>query len=313
MDFSVVIPTKDREEDLAACIESVARQVLLPIEVLVVDDGAIGEGVRRAIEGELGRAGISFRYFKKDKPGSAESKNLGAKEATGELVLFLDDDVVLEREYISSLGQIWEKRGGESRLAGVCGVIRNARAKRRAERVFNRIFCLHSSKSWSILGWGFQTWDYGLRGEQQVEWTPCGLTSFRREVLNRYRFRALEQGRTALEDLEFCWRLLRDGYHFIMAESAGLVHKAASAGREGAFAAGYKEGYNRCLIFQRHAEKSFKNRLCFLVASVGWIIRKWFAAFLEPRSAAKYLLCGLGIIAGNFGFLLNRLCKRNES
>ena len=313
MDFSVVIPTRDREEDLSACVTSIARQRLLPVEVLVVDDGEISQGVRAAIEGELSRAGISFRYFKKDKPGSAESKNLGAGEAIGELVLFLDDDVVLEADYIRSLSRIWERQADEKMLAGVCGVIRNATAKHFPERVFDRVFCLHSSRPWSILAWGFQTWDYGLRGEQEVQWTPCGLTSFRREVLQRYQFRALEQGRTALEDLDFCWRLFREGYHFIMAGSAGLVHKAAATGREGAFAAGYKEGYNRCMIFQRYAEKSLKNLVYFVIASGGWIIRKWFAALLEPRSAVGHLLCGFGIIAGNFGYLLKPLSKRNES
>ncbi|MGD0577098.1 MAG: glycosyltransferase family A protein, partial [Candidatus Staskawiczbacteria bacterium] len=189
--LSIVIPTKDREEDIIKCVESISKQTSMPAEVLVIDDGQISETTKEKIRQMLLEKDIVFKYFKKDNPGLAESKNLGAKESNGDVVLFLDDDVILDKDYIKNLLIIWSKKWNEKKLAGVSGVISNSRIKSSAEILFNKIFFLYSAKPWSILPWGFQTWDFHLKKDEFSDWVPGGTSSFRKEIFNIYQFKAL--------------------------------------------------------------------------------------------------------------------------
>jgi len=277
MEISIVIPTKDREKDLLECIKSISHQTFLPQEVLVIDDGEIKENIRKFVQVLLSEKNVSFRYFKKNNPDSAESKNLGAEKAINEVIVFLDDDVVLEKDYIANLIKVWEKNKKEKKLAGVSGIILNARKKSWLEQIFNRIFFLHSEKSWSILPWGFQTWDYNLKKEEKADWLPCGICSLRKKIFQKYQFQSLQPGRTALEDIEFCWRLKKDDYYFIITPLARLIHKESITGREKIFITGLKEGLNRKILFKKLADKNLKNCFCFWAASMGWILRQFLA------------------------------------
>jgi len=300
--FSIVIPTKDRENDLLKCIESICRQTFFPLEVLIVDDGKISEHNKELIKNVLLKKEISYRYFKKNKPGVAESRNLGAKESSGDLVLFLDDDVVLNEDYIKVLIETWMKHGGDSKVAGISGVPTNGKGKLFLEKIFERVFFLYSSRSWAVLPWGFQTWNYKIKKAEISDWLPGHNGSFRKEIFQEYQFTVLQPGRTALEDVEFCIQLKNKGFYFIITPFAKLVHNESLIGREKALISGYKGGFNQCLIFRYHSKKNLKNYLCFIIASVGWILRQWIAIFVEPTLCIRHFLQGIGLIGGIFSF-----------
>jgi glycosyltransferase involved in cell wall biosynthesis len=83
--ISVVIPTRERPQLLRRAVESAAG-----LEVVVVDD-ASGPETRRTGEELVARLGIRYlRLARQSGPGAA--RNLGVRHATGDLLLFLDDD-----------------------------------------------------------------------------------------------------------------------------------------------------------------------------------------------------------------------------
>jgi len=276
----------------------------MPSEVLIVDDGEISQDTRDLISDLLSQTDLSLKYFRKEKAGLAESRNLGARNAVGDVVLFLDDDVVLDKDYIENIIATWEIHKSDDKLAGVSGLAMNTKDKSCLEQIFDRVFCLYSPKAWAILPWGFQSWSYDLDKPEQVDWIPGYNCGFRKEVLSKYHFESLQPGRTALEDMEFCWKLKKNGYHFRITPFAQLLHKETLTGRERAFVSGYKEAFNRCSIFKIHSPKTLKNYICFSVASFGGIIRQWLAAFLEPSLALNHILYGLGLVKGMFVFLI---------
>jgi glycosyltransferase involved in cell wall biosynthesis len=289
--YSIVIPTKDREKDLNECVDSVLIQTLNPDEVLVIDDGNLSERFKTALQNKLTQKNIGFRYFKKQKPGLSESKNWGAKEAKSEIVLFLDDDVVLEKDYAEHLLKVWQENWQDKELAGVSGIIKNSRKKSFLEKLFNKIFCLDSKKTWSILPWGFQTWDFYIKSNKRAEWAPGGTTSFRKEIFDFFQFKSLQPGRTASEDIEISWKLKDDGYYFIITPFAKLTHKESPISREKDFILGIKDGANRRVIFHMHAPKNIKNYFCFCMAAMGSVLRQLLCGNFEK---------GLGIAIGYF-------------
>ena len=87
MRISVVVPALDEESELGPCLDSVARQCPPAHEVLVVDGGS------RDATRELARA-AGARVVESAR-GRGRQLNAGAREARGELLLFLHADTRL--------------------------------------------------------------------------------------------------------------------------------------------------------------------------------------------------------------------------
>ncbi|HKQ69348.1 MAG TPA: glycosyltransferase family 2 protein [Polyangiaceae bacterium] len=96
---SVVIPSYNRRERLARVLEGLADQSCGPerFEVVVVDDGSTdgtGGWLRER------RCRFDLSVFEQTNRGPAAARNEGVARANGELVLFLDDDVVPGRDLV---------------------------------------------------------------------------------------------------------------------------------------------------------------------------------------------------------------------
>lgn len=86
---SVVVPTYEHAEYVAAALESVFAQTYTDREVIVVDDGASGDTAR--VLAPLAGAG-RVRWIRQPHQGTAAARNRGLAAARGELLALLDDD-----------------------------------------------------------------------------------------------------------------------------------------------------------------------------------------------------------------------------
>ena len=94
MKLSVVIATYRRAASLGRTLGTIANQHRRPDEVIVIDQSPVDEraGVNEAIV-KAAQAGLNVRVIWSDVPSSTHARNLGLKSATGEWVVFSDDDV----------------------------------------------------------------------------------------------------------------------------------------------------------------------------------------------------------------------------
>ncbi|PKK12652.1 bifunctional glycosyltransferase family 2 protein/CDP-glycerol:glycerophosphate glycerophosphotransferase [Thermomonospora sp. CIF 1] len=103
--LSVVVPFYNAEPYLSGCLESLRRQTLRDIEVVMVDDGSTDGSA--TIAKEFAERDSRFRLFQQDNQGVGPARNLGVAQATGKYLTFADgDDKVPERAYrrlVSSL------------------------------------------------------------------------------------------------------------------------------------------------------------------------------------------------------------------
>ncbi len=91
--LSIVIPTHKRPAILSACLEHLERQTIADrIEVIVVSDGH-DPATTEAVTAQQWKMPVKFFEIPKAQQGAA--RNAGMKEATGEIVLFLGDDMLL--------------------------------------------------------------------------------------------------------------------------------------------------------------------------------------------------------------------------
>lgn len=109
---SVIIPSKDQPDILRQCVEGVRTACAdIPCEILLVDNGSRPEN-KAKIESMIQEAGclkmngreLPIRYFYEPMEFNfSRMCNMGAKEAKGELLLFLNDDVVLGDECVGEM------------------------------------------------------------------------------------------------------------------------------------------------------------------------------------------------------------------
>lgn len=91
---SVIIATYRRDESLKRALESLINQSYANIEVIVVDDNA-EEKWNEKVESIVDKIKELFSIIYIKNPineGSAETRNIGIKVASGEYITFLDDD-----------------------------------------------------------------------------------------------------------------------------------------------------------------------------------------------------------------------------
>lgn len=121
---SIIIPTFNRYNFLKKCFESLARQTCNKenFEIIIVDDGGIDK--LEALIDNLAPYHL-VKYLKQDSKGPAAARNLGIKNAKGEIIGFIDDDAVAQENWISNAIDLFK----DSQIAAVEGKVVIDRAK----------------------------------------------------------------------------------------------------------------------------------------------------------------------------------------
>lgn len=116
---SVVIATRDRPDSLRRTLDSLLRQEYSNFELLLVDNAPSSDATQLLIqENDLYASRVS--YIREERAGLAIAHNRALEEAKGELIAFTDDDVVLDRHWLSSLVQAFQY---DDQVACVTGMI----------------------------------------------------------------------------------------------------------------------------------------------------------------------------------------------
>ncbi len=102
--ISLIIPAKNIDTQLQLCLQSVAECVPAPLELIVVIDGYQGP-VAPWLEQNTSRV---IRLPESVGPGVA--RNIGAKEASGDILLFIDADVTLQSDICLKIDKAFDQK-----------------------------------------------------------------------------------------------------------------------------------------------------------------------------------------------------------
>lgn len=109
--LSVVVPFHNVADYLAAALESIARQTLDDVEVILVDDGsADGSSV---VAKSYAARNRRFRLIEQENSGLGAARNAGTRQAAGEYLAFADGDDVLSPYAYDLLTRSLEKTGSD--------------------------------------------------------------------------------------------------------------------------------------------------------------------------------------------------------
>ncbi len=101
MKVSVIIPAYNEEDEIVDCLESLGNQRYEDFEIIVVDDGSSDKTRKRA--NNLSKIVPPINLLTQKHKGPGVARNLGAKHARGEILVFVDADMTFEPNFIKKL------------------------------------------------------------------------------------------------------------------------------------------------------------------------------------------------------------------
>ncbi len=131
--LSIIIPTYHRYSLVKMCIQSIlnASNPGVPIEIIVVDDGG---NLNRTIETELPSDRIQWIYLPENK-GQAHAQYVGYQYSSGNILAFLDDDLEIDRHWISEIIRFFEKQQAIHCVVGKIEAMDNSHILARTRQV----------------------------------------------------------------------------------------------------------------------------------------------------------------------------------
>jgi GT2 family glycosyltransferase len=97
--ISVVLITWNRKEDLKKCLDSLENQKNSDFDIVLVDNGS-NDGTPEVIENKYPDIRLIKLPYNEGVPGA---RNIGAANAKGKLLFFLDDDATIEKDTLEKI------------------------------------------------------------------------------------------------------------------------------------------------------------------------------------------------------------------
>lgn len=182
--ISFIIPTLNRPQELKRLLDSFVAQTVRPDEIIVVNQGEFLPDYQ------------SVKQCQVDFKSLTKARNFGVKQSVGDIVCFLDDDVVLDKEYVKNILNFFTIH---PEALGVQGLITNfeeGHVKKVGGNVlvywlynlFAKIFLLNNSSSKNRLLLSGRN-QYASRVENIIncEWLS-GIGNYRRSVFEQFKF-----------------------------------------------------------------------------------------------------------------------------
>jgi len=235
MKISIIIPTYNRYIELKECLESIYIQTTVPIEVIIVDDSE-SDIVKNFVKQKMifFEHNNVFLFYKKNNNNrsSAIARNIGISLAMGEIILILDDDVILEKDYLANLTTAFQQN---PHISGLQGFVTNWPARSPAQKIFFTFAkkILHPKYDCFVTPSWLTVYDPQPNKElSSCEWFSGCNQAYRREVFSDLRFDEQLKKYSSGEDIDFSYRVSRKyPYSLFLLSTARCVHNMSPAGR----------------------------------------------------------------------------------
>jgi len=198
-DWSVIIASYNSSGTLDRCLVALEQSSLRPAECLVIVDGSTDES--ESIARRHGARVVALR----ERQGPAHARNLGARLAQGEWILFLDSDVCIHPD---GLARIVEALGRDCSLDAVMGAYDDTPAATPFLAQYRNLLHCFTHRTG--------------RREASTFWAGCG--AIRKDAFFRSGGLDERYNRPAIEDLELGLRLRSMGGRILLDPAVQVKH-----------------------------------------------------------------------------------------
>jgi|Deesub1362A_J573_1020465.scaffolds.fasta_scaffold00252_18 glycosyltransferase involved in cell wall biosynthesis len=194
--ISVIIPVYNAARTLRECLKSIFASTYQHFEVLIVDDLSTDESIK--IASEFPCRIISVMR----KSGPAAARNLGAYNARGKILFFTDSDIIIKRDTIQKIIEAMEGK------VAVTGMYSRKPYLKKFFSLYHNYYAHRSQKETSSYTFMFHT--------------SCG--AILKEVFERIGGFNENMKNPTVEDVEFGYRLMENGYRVYLDKTIQVTH-----------------------------------------------------------------------------------------
>jgi GT2 family glycosyltransferase len=257
--ISAIVPTIGRADSLRALLESMCAQTHRVDEVIIADASGDNGTLLLINEPQWRKSGLTIRREEVDPPNAVRQREAAIKVATGEFLLLLDDDVVLEPECVGKMIELLE---ANREVVGVTADFNNQTWPQPAKlwKLYLRHVLRLREGEWQghvvgpLLRFGYNPLPIAAT---PMEWLGTGNSLVRLSAYHQVGgfSRFFLHRCTINEDVDLSLKLLRVG-RILFCPAARMSHHHAPAGRVAPMVAAEDDLFNRFFILRDTLHKT---------------------------------------------------------
>jgi len=267
MMLSVIIATRDRTKLINNCLNSILSNTFTTYEILIIDQSKVDD-LPKKINSPIPKR---VKYFRLKDVGKSKSLNFGLQKSRGEIIVFIDDDCIVDKDWLENINQSFQKN---KNIVGIFGKVLPYNSQSNKEKICPCIFlkkerkiitkpCLH----WKHIGFGnnmvFKRMIFDKLGSFK-EWLGAGSIA------------------KSTEDAEFALRCLIKGYRLFYDPKIIVYHNRWLT----------KEQYHKQSLSYSCGEVACYGYFCFQGLKLGKqvVVNNFKDSYWKFRKAIKSLL-----------------------
>lgn len=208
MFVSVIIPTYNREKCLIDTIDCLLKQNHPHYEIVVIDQSDVISEEKKA---QLKAHPEKIRFFHISERGRSLAKNYGILQAKGDLILFCDDDILVESNFLETHVAIYKK---DPKIAAA-----SCRLVEEGDPTIAVAIPLRTTSFGKLVNKPYST------SSGYVTSLNGGNMSFKREVIKEIGFfEEAFEGTSMVEEPDMAYRIVQRGYKLYFDASVTVKH-----------------------------------------------------------------------------------------
>ena len=264
--IAIIIPTRNRPEELRALLACIERQTIRPVGVTVIDSS--DEPQKAEVRQLLAESPLAPRLVDHWPPSAAAQRNHGLDLSgdAAEWVLMLDDDISIEPECLENLqAEAARLKTGHAGL-GLNPTDKDAYRKYGALRSLGLFEQLgfYSRKIGKVMPSGWHTRTVHVTEDCETDWLTTCAVMWNLRLIDGERFDEFFQQYSYLEDLEFSYRMRGKG-RLVLLAGVEYHHAASPKGRNSPQWFGRIEIRNRFYFVRKHGLSMTRCRIAMAI------------------------------------------------
>lgn len=295
--FEVIIPTKNRPEDLTRLLDSIDQQTELPVCVIIVDQSDDFCEIHKTHQFKI------KHLFNNKLTGLTAAKNYGIGYTSSEIIYFFDDDIILYPDFFEKINTYFSEHKD---IAGICGRQINSKSSRFKLAMFNLFHkgCFKDIRKKCNSGYTTET----LKVTNVL---PGGITAYRRLVFDEFIFDENLIKYCLGEDMDFSYRV-SSKYKLAFATTAHAIHNHSTIGRYNPYESFACKVAGYAYFFKKNVPQKWTNSLSYYWVETGVLFDAIQYMFTKKDTASiRGFIHGLRMVKDNFKnvpFIAQTMC-----
>ncbi len=254
MKASVIVPAYNSEKTIFECINALLQQEnSFEYEIIIVDDGST-DNTSKIIKNINSKR---LKYSWQKNSGPAKARNLGAKKAKGEIIIFTDSDCIATKNWLSEMIKPFK----DKKIVAVQGAY-----KTKQKNLIGKFGQIEIEERYEK-----------MKKSKKLDWVGSYSAAYRRELFNKLKGFDESFPIASGEDPELSYRVQKTGGKIVFNEKA-IVYHTHPKNLAKYLKTKFFRAYYRPLMYSKHKDKIINDSY-------------------TPQELKLQILCIYGIIA----------------